>query len=130
MDSQRPRRQIKKPTRYSQSPSLVALDSQLPDIPEVRRSKKRSLQAIIAEPIPIDISEALPSTQREIPPYTPPLGYIPYRAGEPVVEASDELSIFLLLLSEPCLQQIIEATDSYADYYQNEIHDDYDSSRP
>jgi hypothetical protein len=119
MDSQRPKRLTKKPTRYSQSPTLIALDPQNPDIPEVRRSKKRPLQAIPVEPVPIDISDALPSTQREIPPYTPPLGYIPYKAGEPVVEASDELSTFLLFLSEPCLQQIMAATNSYAENDRN-----------
>jgi hypothetical protein len=131
MDSQRPKRLIKKPNRYSRSSSLVALDPQIPDIPEVVRPKKRPLQAIVAEPIPIYISEALPnaipSTQREIPPYTPPLGYIPYAAGEPVVKALGELSTFLLLLSEPCLAQIIAATNSYAENNQNDLN--YDQSR-
>jgi hypothetical protein len=126
MDSQRPKRLTKKPTRYSQSPTLIVLDSQKPDIPEVRRSKKRPLQAIPVEPIPIDISDALPSalpsTQREIPPYTPPLGYILYKAGEPVVKPSDELSTSLLFLSEPYLQQIVAAMNSYAENDRNSLN--------
>ena len=92
----------------------------MPDIPEVRRSKKRPLQAIPAEPIPEEISKALPSKQREIPPYAPPLGYISYKAGEPVTEVLDKLSMFLLLLSEPCLQRIVTAINSYAENDQHE----------
>jgi hypothetical protein len=40
MTSQRPKRQIKKPSQYSQSPLSIPLDSQLSDIPEVHRPKK------------------------------------------------------------------------------------------
>jgi hypothetical protein len=124
MDSQRPRRLTKKPTRYSQSLSLAPLESNLPDIPEVRRPKKRPLQAMPAEPIPEDLADTFPSRQREIPPYTPPLGYIQYKSGEAVTEASEELSTFFLLLSEPCLQRIVAATNSYAHHDQTE--QDYD----
>jgi hypothetical protein len=103
MDSQRPRRLTKKPTRYSQLSSLAPPESNLPDIPEVRRPKKRPVQAIPAKPIPEDLADTLPSRQREIPSYTPPLGYTQYKSGEAVTEASDELSTFFLLLSEPYL---------------------------
>jgi hypothetical protein len=120
MDSQRPKRRTKKPARFSQSPSLVTLDSNLSHIPEARRSKKRPLQAIPVEPIPEELASILPSKQREIPSYTPPLGYIQYKPGEAVVEPSDELSTFFLLLSEPCLQQIVNATNSYAEHDQNQ----------
>ena len=37
MDSQAPKRQAKKPNLFSQSPSFVALDSQVSEIPEVHR---------------------------------------------------------------------------------------------
>jgi hypothetical protein len=76
MDSQRPKRQIKKPTRYSQSPLLLPLESNLLEVPEVRRPEKRPLQAIPAKPIPKDLSKSLPSKHCEIPPYTSPLGYL------------------------------------------------------
>jgi hypothetical protein len=111
MASQRPKRQIKKPSRYSQSPPPIPLDSQLSDIPEVHRPKKRPLQAIPVKPIPEDLAASL---QRLIPSYTPPLGYIKYRAGLGVCEALDELSIFLLLFSEACVERIMTATNSYA----------------
>jgi hypothetical protein len=87
MDLQRPKRQTKKPRRFSQSPSLVPLDSQVSAIPEVHRPKKRPLQAIPAAPIPEEVSQSLPSKQREIPTYTPPLGYIEYKAGTVAVKA-------------------------------------------
>jgi hypothetical protein len=122
MASQRPKRQIKKPSRYSQSPPPIPLDSQLSDIPEVHRPKKRPLQAILVEPIPEDLAASL---QRSIPSYTPPLGYIEYRAGLGVCEALDELSTFLLLFSEACVERIVTATNSYAAYYQNELYHDF-----
>ena len=125
MASQRPKRQIKKPSRYSQSPLPIALDSQLSDIPEVHRPKKRPLQAIPVEPIPEDLAESLPSKRRSIPSYTPPLGYIEYTAGSGVSEALDELSTFLLLFSEDCIKQITIATNSYAAHDQNELHYDF-----
>jgi hypothetical protein len=78
MDSQRPKRHIRKPSRYSQSPPSIPLGSQKPAIPEVRRPKKRPLQAIQVEPTPEDLAESLPSRQRSIPLYTPPLSYIEY----------------------------------------------------
>jgi hypothetical protein len=127
MDSQRPKRQIKKPTRYSQSPSLAPLEANLLEVPEVRRPKKRPLQAIPAKPIPRDLSESLPSKHYEIPPYTPPLGYVQYKPGEAVTESSDELSTFFLLLSELCVRQIVIATNSYAEHNQNE--QDYEELR-
>jgi hypothetical protein len=46
MDSQRPKRHIKKLSRYSQSPPSVPLKSQKPAIPEARRPQQRPLQAI------------------------------------------------------------------------------------
>jgi hypothetical protein len=126
MDTQRPKRQTKKPSRYSQSPSLVPLESQLSEVLEVRRPLKRPLQAIPAEPIPEDLAESLlPFKQREIPPYTPPLGYIEYKAGSGVSEATDELSTFLLLFSEDCIKRIIAATNSYAERDQNELSYDF-----
>ena len=127
MDSQRPKRQTKKPSRYSQSPLPIPLESNSSEIPELRRPKKRPLQAVPAEPIPEDLAESLPSKQREIPPYTPPLGYIEYKAGGAACEASDELSTFLLLFSEDCIERIVSATNSYAEYDQNELH--YEFSR-
>jgi hypothetical protein len=99
MTSQRPKRQTKKPSRFSQSPSFVPPESQLSAIPEVRRPQKRPLQAIPVEPIPEDLAVSLPSKQRSIPSYTPPLGYIEYIAGSGVSEALEELSAFLLLFS-------------------------------
>jgi hypothetical protein len=66
----------------------------------VRRPQKRPLQAIPVEPIPEDLAASLPSMQRSIPSYTPPLGYIEYIAGSGVSEALDELSTFLLLFSK------------------------------
>jgi hypothetical protein len=124
MASQRPKRQIKKPSRYSQSPPPIPLDSQLSDIPEVHRPKKRPLQVILVEPIPKDLAASL---QRSIPSYTPPLGYIKYRAGLGVCEALDELSTFLLLFSEAYIKRIMTTTNSYAAYDQNELY--YDSPR-
>jgi hypothetical protein len=115
MDSQRPKRHIKKPSRYSQSPPSIPLGSQKPAIPEVRRPQKRPLQAIQVEPTPEDLIESLPSRQRSIPLYTPPLGYIEYKAGLGVCEALDELSTFLLLFSEACIDRIMATTNSYAE---------------
>src|SRR4051812_9639308 len=66
MTSQRPKRQTKKPSRLSQSPSFVPPESQLSAIPEVRRPQKRPLQAIPVEPIPDDLAQSLPSKQRSI----------------------------------------------------------------
>jgi hypothetical protein len=60
MDTQRPKRQTKKLSQYSQSPSLVPLESQLSEVLEVRRPPKRPLQAIPAELIPEDLAESLP----------------------------------------------------------------------
>jgi len=123
MDTQRPKRQTKKPSQYSQSPSLFPLESQLSEVPEVRRPPKRPLQAIPAEPIPEDLAESLlPFKQREIPPYTPPLEYIEYKAGSGVSEAIDKLSTFLLLFSEDYIKQIIAVTNSYAERDQNEFN--------
>jgi hypothetical protein len=110
MDSERPKRHIKKPSRYSQSPSPIPLNPRKPAIPEVRRPQKRPLQAILVEPIPADLVAFPPSKQRSIPLYTPPLGYIEYKAGGSVCEALDELSTFLLLFSEACVDQIVAAT--------------------
>ena len=98
MDSQRPKRHIKKPSRYSKSPSPVSLNPRKPAIPEVRQPQKRSLQAILIEPIPADLATS--SRQRSIPLYTPPLGYIEYKAGLGVYKALDKLFTFLLLFSE------------------------------
>jgi hypothetical protein len=125
MTFQRPKRQIKKPSRFFQSPSFVPLESQLSAIPEVRRPKKRPLQAIPVKPIPEDLAASLPSKQRSIPSYISPLGYIEYIAGSGVSEALDELSTFLLLFSEDCIKQITTATNSYAAYNQNELHYDF-----
>jgi Transposase IS4 len=129
MGTPRPKRLTKKPTRYSQSPPLITLDSQLSDIPEVVRPKKRPLQAIPAEPLPIEIQSTLPPTKaHEIPPYDPPLGRIKFIAGGASSEPLDELSTFLLLLNEECLQQIMAATNSYA---KNAPHSEpYESPRP
>jgi hypothetical protein len=88
----------------------------------VRRPQKRPLQAIPVKPIPEDLAESLPSKQRSIPFYTPPLGYIEYTAGSGVSEALDELSTFLLLFSEDYIKQITIATNSYAARDQNELH--------
>jgi hypothetical protein len=88
----------------------------------VRRPPKRPLQAIPAEPIPEDLAESLlPFKQREIPPYTPPLGYIEYKAGSGVSKATDELSTFLLLFSKDYIKRIIAATNSYAERDQNDL---------
>jgi hypothetical protein len=91
------------------------------EIPEVHRPKKRPLQAIPAEPIPEELSQSLPFKQREIPIYTPPLEYIEYKAGTAATEASDERFTFLLLFSEDCITRIVSATNSYAEYNQNEL---------
>jgi hypothetical protein len=125
MTSQRPKRQTKKPSRFSQSPSFVPQESQLSAIPEVRRPKKRPLQVIPVGPIPADLAASLPSKQRSIPLYTPLLGYIKYIAGSGISEALDELSTFLLLCSEDCIKQITIATNSYAAHDQNELHYDF-----
>jgi hypothetical protein len=122
MDFQRPKRHTKKPRQYSQSPPSLPLESQKSAIPEVRRPQKRPLQAIPVKPIPEDLAESLPSRQRSIPFYTPPLGYIEYIAGSGVCEALDELSIFLLLFSEACVKRIMAVTNSYAERDQNELH--------
>jgi hypothetical protein len=92
------------------------MTSQCPKRPEVRRPQKRPLQAIPVEPIPEDLAESLPSKQRSILSYTPPLGYIEYIAGSGVSEALDELFTFLLLFSEDYIKQITIATNSYAAY--------------
>jgi hypothetical protein len=113
MASQRPKRQIKKPSRYSKSPPPILLDSQLPDISEVYRPRKRPLQVIPVGPIPEDLAASL---QRSIPSYTPPLGYIEYRAGLGVCEALDQLSAFLPPFSEACVERIVTATNSYPAY--------------
>jgi hypothetical protein len=115
MDSQRPKRRTKKPSRYSQSPPSIPLKSQKPVIPEASRPQKRPLQAIPVEPIPEYLAESLPSKQRLILSYIPPLGYIEYKAGSSVSEALDELSTFLLFFSEACVDRIIPATNSYAE---------------
>jgi hypothetical protein len=125
MTSQRPKRQTKKPSRFSQSPSFVPPESQLSAIPEVRRPQKRPLQAILVKPIPEDLAESLPSKQRSIPLYTLPLGYIEYITGLEVSEALDELSTFLLLFSKDYIKQITIATNSYAAHDQNELHYDF-----
>ena len=114
MDSQRPKRHIRKPSRYSQSPPSVPLGSQKPAIPEVHRPQKRPLQAIQVKQTPEDLAESLPSRQHSIPLYTPPLGYIEYKAGLGVCEALNELSTFLLLFSEAYVDQIV-VTNSYAE---------------
>jgi Transposase IS4 len=74
-----------------------------------------------------NLAESLPSKQREIPPYTPPLGYIEYKAGSRVSKATDELSTFLLLFSEDYIKLIIAVTNSYAERDQNDLS--YDFSR-
>jgi len=125
MTSQRLKRQTKKPSQFSQSPSCVPPESQLSAIPEVRRPQKRPLQAIPVEPIPEDLAASLPFKQHSILFYTPPLGYIEYIAGLGVSEALDELSTFLLLFSEDCIKQITIATNYYAAYDQNELHYDF-----
>jgi hypothetical protein len=125
MTSQRPKRQTKKQSRFSQSPSFVPPESQLSAIPEVRRPQKRPLQAILVKPIPEDLAESLPSKQRSIPSYTLPLGYIEYITGLEVSEALDELSTFLLLFSKDYIKQITIATNSYAAHDQNELHYDF-----
>lgn len=114
MDSQRPKRVIKKPSRFLNSKPSVTPEPLSTPLPEVRRSTKRPLQALPAEPIPEDIQQQLPAQQREIPSYTPPLGRIEFRTGKALVGPIDYLSAFLLLLSEVCLQQIVVATNSYA----------------
>jgi hypothetical protein len=121
MNSQRPKRQIKKPNRFSQSPSFVPLDPQVSEIPEVHRPKKRPLQAIPAKPIPEELFQSLPSKQREIPIYTSPLGYIKYKANTAATKASNKLFAFLLLFSKDYITRIIFATNSYAEYNQNEL---------
>jgi hypothetical protein len=122
MDSQRPKRHIKKPSRYSQSPLSVPLESQKPVIPDVPRPPKRPLLTIPVHPIPEDLAESLPFRQRSILSYIPLLGYIEYKAGSGVSEALDELFTFLLLLSEACVDRIMAATNSYAERDQNELH--------
>ena len=125
MTSQRLKRQTKKPSRFSQSPSFVPPESQLSVIREVRRPQKRPLQAIPVKPIPEDLAASLPSKQRSILSYTSPLGYIEYIAGLGGPEALDELSTFLLLFSEDCIKQITIATNSYAAHDQNELYYDF-----
>jgi hypothetical protein len=100
MTSQRLKRQIKKPSRFSQSPSFIPPESQLSAILEVRRPQKRPLQAILVEPIPEDLAESLSFKQRLILSYTLLLEYIEYIAGLGVSEALDKLFTFLLLFSE------------------------------
>ena len=114
MDSQRLKRYIKKPNRYSQSPLPVSLNPRKPAIPEVRRPQKRPLQAILIKPIPADLAAS--SRQRSIPLYIPPLGYIEYKADLGVYKALNKLSTFLLLFSEAYMNQIMAATNSYAKY--------------
>jgi hypothetical protein len=114
MTSQRLKRQTKKPSRFSQSPSFVPPESQLSAIPEVRRLKKRPLQAIPVEPIPEDLAASLSSKQRLILSYILPLGYIKYIAGLGVSEALNKFFTFLLLFLEDCIKQITTATNSYA----------------
>ena len=80
------------------------------------RPKKRPLQAIPIKPIPEDLAASLPSRQRSILFYTPPLGYIEYIAGLGVFEALDKLSTFLLLFSEDYIKQITIATNFYTVY--------------
>src|SRR5438045_3480293 len=127
MDSQRLKRHIKKLSRYSQSPPPVSLNPRKPAILDVRRPQKRPLQAILIEPIPADLAASLPSRQRLIPLYIPPLRYIEYKADLGVYEALDELSTFLLLFSKAYMDQILAATNSYAKHDQDELH--YDSPR-
>ena len=91
----------------------------------MRRPQKRPLQAILVKPIPADLAASLPSRQRSIPLYTPPLGYIEYKAGLSVYKALDKLSTFLLLFSEACVDQIMAATNSYAERDQDELHYDF-----
>jgi hypothetical protein len=125
MDSQRPKRRTKKLSRFSQSPHSIPLRSQKSVIPEASRPQKQPLQAIPVEPIPEDLAGSLPSKQRSIPSYTPPLSYIEYIAGLSVSEASDELSTFLLLFSEDYIKQITVVTNFYAARDQTELHYDF-----
>jgi len=98
---------MKKPSRYSQSPPSVPLESQRPAILEVRRPQKQSKLNR-----PLKDFELLPSRQRSIRLYTSSLGYIGYKTSLSVCEALGELSTILLLFSEACVDRIVAATNS------------------
>jgi hypothetical protein len=59
MNSQRPKRQAQKPSRYLNSTPSVSPEPEVSDIPELHRLQKRPLQAIPAKLIPKDILAAL-----------------------------------------------------------------------
>lgn len=119
IDSQRPKRRTRKQTRYLNTTPSVSPEPDFSAAPKVVRSLKCLLEAIPAEPIPKNLQDALPSKARDIPIYTPPLGYIPYETGRAPGPALDELGTFRLLFSDDYIYLIVAATNSNAARYSS-----------
>jgi hypothetical protein len=113
MDSTRPKRAIRKPTRYLDSRSQIAPTVEAVAKKANRAAAKSALKPVAAEPLPD------PQVLEEyLPPYTPPY-QLQYIIGESVSRANSELETFKKFISDDVVNIITAATNAYAEADQN-----------
>ena len=109
MDSQRPRRNVKKPKRFLDSAPLIPSETQLKQKTAKRNEQNAPLQPIATEIIPeptlLDVN---------LPHYHPPLEYTK-RGGHSLAPSMTQLKLFLQFFSSTVMAIIMAATNSYGE---------------
>ena len=85
MDSQRPKRNAKKPTRFRESTPLVPLEAEV-----AQKVAKRKQQNAPLKPVAVETVPEPTLLQSELPHYNPPLEYTK-RGGHSLVEGITQL---------------------------------------
>ena len=109
MDSQRPSRNAKKPSRYRDSTPSILSDSEVTQKVVKQKRQNAPLRPIAAETVP---EPALPDSK--LPPYRPPLEYTK-KGGHSVALGLTQLQLFLQFFPSTVMAIIVAATNSHGE---------------
>ena len=109
MNSQRPKRNAKKPTRFRETTPSVPSASQVAQKVIKRTEQHAPLRPIAVEPVPQPTL-----LESKLPDYHPPLEYTK-KGGHSLVEGMTQLQLFLQFFPTTIMMGIMVATNSYGE---------------
>ena len=109
MDSQRPKRNAKKPTRFRESTPSVPLQSEV-----AQKVVKRQEQKTPLRPIAVEILPKPTLLESELPDYHPPLEYTK-RGGHSLVSGLTQLQLFLQFFPTQIMAIMVAVINSYGE---------------
>ena len=109
MDSQRPRRNANKPSRYRDSTPSIPSDSEV-----TRKVVEQKRQNAPLRPIAVELMPQPTLLESKLPDYHPPLKYTK-KGGHSLVEGMLQLQLFLQFFPTTIMAGIVAATNSYGE---------------